>query len=88
MLSREIELACNYRKCRQPLLETAVVTICQHIFCPIHGPNLESGHRTNCPACNSPLDRNANDFIEVCFLYLVIKQLNRLIYNRLIVLSR
>ncbi|VDO05623.1 unnamed protein product [Rodentolepis nana] len=66
MLSREIELACNYRKCRQPLLETAVVTICQHIFCPTHGPNLESGHhRTNCPACNSPLDRNANDFIEV-----------------------
>ncbi|EUB65025.1 E3 ubiquitin-protein ligase CCNB1IP1 [Echinococcus granulosus] len=66
MISREIELACNYRKCRQPLVETAIVTICQHIFCLSHGPGLETGqHRTNCPACNSPLDRNANDFIEV-----------------------
>ncbi|VDM19557.1 unnamed protein product [Hydatigera taeniaeformis] len=59
-------MACNYRKCRQPLVETAIVTICQHIFCLSHGPSLEAGqHRTNCPACNSSLDRNANDFIEV-----------------------
>ncbi|VDD80211.1 unnamed protein product [Mesocestoides corti] len=66
MISRDIGLACNYRKCRQPLVDTAIVTICQHIFCIPHGPVLGPGqHRTSCPVCNSALDRSANDFIEI-----------------------
>ncbi len=77
MISREIELVCNYRKCRQPLSETAVATICQHIFCDLHGPKLNPGqHRTVCPVCNSTLDRNANDFIEVSFGYLKYSQVD------------
>lgn len=39
----EINLVCNYKKCRVTLNSFAWVTSCSHVFCDNHGASKERG---------------------------------------------
>lgn len=59
----EINLICNYKKCRVVLKTFAWVTSCSHIFCDRDGSrtfNLEK----KCPCCNEILSKQL-DIVQI-----------------------
>lgn len=53
----EVDLICNFKKCRKRLTSSAWVTSCSHAFCEEDGASQFSGgpHDNKCPACSTPL---------------------------------
>lgn len=50
----DINLTCNYNKCKTLLTTTAWVSSCSHIFCEEHSPASETNKK--CPLCSSDLN--------------------------------
>lgn len=53
----EINLICNYKKCRVILNTYAWVTSCSHVFCDSHGSQIFNQEK-KCLCCNEVLCRN------------------------------
>lgn len=49
----QFRFACNFKQCRKPLLKSAYVTKCSHIFCNAHGLNITTGEELICPVCDN-----------------------------------
>lgn len=56
----DFHLRCNNLRCRESLIEQAVVTTCSHIFCLNCSESSSllppEGHARKCPACQERLD--------------------------------
>ncbi|XP_025202853.1 E3 ubiquitin-protein ligase CCNB1IP1-like [Melanaphis sacchari] len=59
----EINLICNYKKCRKALNTFAWVTSCSHIFCNNDGSRTFNREK-KCPCCNEVLNRRL-DIVQV-----------------------
>lgn len=52
----ELNLVCNYKKCRVVLNTFAWVTSCSHVFCDDDGSRTFNQEK-KCPCCNEVLNR-------------------------------
>lgn len=52
----ELNLVCNYKKCRVVLNTSAWVTSCSHVFCENDG-NRTLNQEKKCPCCDEVLNR-------------------------------
>lgn len=59
----EMNLICNYKKCRVVLNALAWVTSCSHIFCDNDG-NRTFNREKKCPCCNEVLNRRL-DIVQI-----------------------
>lgn len=59
----EINLICNYKKCRVVLNTLAWVTSCSHIFCDNHKSQTFNREK-KCPCCGKILNRQL-DIVQV-----------------------
>jgi len=59
----EINLICNYKKCRKDLNSFAWVTSCSHIFCDYDGSRTFNREK-KCPCCNEVLNRRL-DIVQI-----------------------
>lgn len=59
----EVNLICNYRKCRVVLNTFAWVTSCSHIFCDRDGSRTFSQEK-KCPYCNEVLNSQL-DIVQI-----------------------
>lgn len=63
MSDSEINLVCNYKKCRVPLKNSAWATICSHIFCDNDGSQILKQVK-KCLCCNKILNKTL-DIIQI-----------------------
>lgn len=59
----EINLICNYKKCRVVLNNFAWITSCSHIFCDNDGSRTFNREK-KCPSCNEVLNRQS-DIVKI-----------------------
>jgi len=59
----EINLVCNFKKCRKALNTFAWVTSCSHIFCDYDGSRTFNREK-KCPCCNEVLNRRL-DIVQI-----------------------
>ncbi|XP_015363551.1 PREDICTED: E3 ubiquitin-protein ligase CCNB1IP1-like [Diuraphis noxia] len=59
----EMNLVCNYKKCRKALNTFAWVTSCSHIFCDYDGSRAFNREK-KCPCCNEVLNRRL-DIVQI-----------------------
>lgn len=85
----EINLICNYKKCRISLNTFAWVTSCSHIFCDRDGSRTFNREK-KCPCCNEILSKqldivqinlNPDESFKSVHTYIYILFYNRFIFN-------